>query len=167
MKNTASTINMCVNNDNDFLSTYSLDGNPVISSEVASFLENSAKQFHPKEELTLNIYSNCIDEKEKELYKKAIKNYFDLQIKSCDFDLKRKSIVGITFSLIGIIALAIMFIFSSLNIKQIWIECINIFAWVFVWEGVDQLFIERGILLFQRKRLISFLNMDINFFNKN
>lgn len=60
-----------------------------------------------------------------------------------------------------------MFIFSSLNIKQIWIECINIFAWVFVWEGVDQLFIERGILLFQRKRLISFLNMDINFFNKN
>lgn len=55
MKNTASTINMCVNNDNDFLSTYSLDGNPVISSEVASFLENSAKQFHTKEELTLNI----------------------------------------------------------------------------------------------------------------
>ena len=40
-------INMTVNDDSDFLSPYAETGKPVISSEVAEFLENSANPFTP------------------------------------------------------------------------------------------------------------------------
>lgn len=167
MKNKNSIINLNVLDDSNFLSLYSLEGKPVISSEIADFLENSAKEFHPKDDLTLNIYSSCIDNNEKAIYSKAIKNYFDLQIKSCNFELKRKTFVGSLFSLVGIIALGFMFILSNKEMKELWIECIDIFAWVFLWEAVDQLFIERGTLITKRKRFNSFYNMKINFYESN
>lgn len=162
-----SVINMHISDDNNFLSPYSLEGKPVISSEIAEFLENSAKEFHPNNELVLNIYSNCIDEDEQEIYPIAIKNYFDLQIKSCNFELERKTSIGLLFSIIGIIALGFMIVLSNRNIKELWVECIDIFAWVFLWEAVDQLFIERGSLVTRRKRLSSFYNMEINFKKTN
>lgn len=73
-------INMTVNDDSDFLSPYAETGKPVISSEVAEFLENSANAFHPKERITLTVHSNCIDDDEKIVYEKAIRNYFSLQL---------------------------------------------------------------------------------------
>lgn len=162
-----STINMYVGDDDNFLSVYSLEGKPVISQEIADFIENSAKEFHPKDKLILNIYSSCIDNEEQKIYPKAIKNYFDLQIKDCDFELKRKTFIGALFSLIGVMALAFMIILSNRETKELWVECIDIFAWVFLWEAVDQLFIERGALVRKRKRFVSFFNMEIYFKNPN
>lgn len=157
---------MYVGDDDNFLSVYSL-GKPVISQEIAEFIENSAKEFHPNDKLILNIYSNCIDEVEQKIYPEAIKNYFDLQVKDCNFELKRKTFIGAVFSLIGVTALAIMIILSNRDVKELWVECIDIFAWVFLWEAVDQLFIERGAIVRKRKRFVSFCNMEINFKKAN
>lgn len=165
MESKVATINMTVNNDDDFLSHFSEFGKPLISTEVAEFIENSANDFHPNEKLSLNIYSNCINDEEKEIYKQAIKNYFQLQLKDIIRSLKQKRLIAWIFSIIGIIALAFMFICSNLEVPQIWIECINIFAWVFIWEAVDILFIERKSLLIRKKRLINFIEMSINYYN--
>ena len=78
----------------------------------------------------------------------------------------KEGITGILFSIIGIIVLALMFLLSNLEAKAIWIECVNIFAWVFLWEAVDKLFIERNKLLLKISRLSSFINMKINYYNK-
>ena len=147
------------------LSHFCEPGKPLISTELADFIENSANDFHPNEKLSLNIYSNCITDDEKVIYNQAIKNYFQLQLKDVIRSLKQKRIIAISFSIVGIIALAFMFICSNMGIKQIWIECINIFAWVFIWEAVDLLFIEQNSLLIRRKRLINFIEMSINYHN--
>ncbi|OLA93334.1 MAG: hypothetical protein BHW64_07045 [Candidatus Melainabacteria bacterium LEY3_CP_29_8] len=153
-------------NDDNFLSPYSPTYKPIISSEVAEFIENCANEYHPKTNLILNIYSNCIDENEKETYNNAIKNYFTLKLNDVTREIKRTVFTGILFSIVGIIVLALMFLLSNLEAKAIWIECVNIFAWVFLWEGVDKLFIERNKLLLKISRLSSFINMKINYYNK-
>ena len=115
-----STINMTVLNDDGFLSPYSETSTPMISSEVADFLENSAKGFHPKDKLLLNVYTNCVDEVEQQVYPKAIKNYFAAQLKSLEFELKRNLLSVIWFTIIGICGLTFMILYSRFGKNEVW-----------------------------------------------
>lgn len=157
------TIDMTVTDDGNFLSPYSEDGQPVISSEVADFLENAAKAYRPKDSLIVNIHGDCIDDCEKIKYASAIKNYYALKKKEEERELRRKVLASIIFAVIGIIALAVMFIVSDFNVNEVWKECIDIFAWVFVWEAVDLFFIERGAIVVRRKRCENFIEAEIRF----
>lgn len=158
-------INMAVKDDSTFLSPFSNVGKAVISKDVADFIENSAKEFHPNTDLTLNIYSNEIDENEKILYKQAIVTYFNLKITDINREIKRKNIISTIFLSIGIIALTFMVIFHSLYERKVISEFIDIFAWVFIWEAVDQFFIEKNALIIQKKRLTHFTTMTINYYD--
>ena len=156
-------IDMSVNDDSSFLSPYAETGKPIISSEVAGFLENAANAFHPKEKIVLTIHSTCIDENEKTVYDNAIRNYFKLQQNDVNRDMKRKTVIATWFSIVGIVALAFMILIGRLGVNDLWVECVDIFAWVFLWEAVDQFFIERSGLLLKKKRLDNFINMEIIF----
>lgn len=68
-----------VSDDSDFLSKYSPVDKPIVSSEVAEFIENSAREFHPKAPVKLTIIGSCVDETEKPVYTNAIRNYFSLK----------------------------------------------------------------------------------------
>lgn len=157
------TIHMTVNDDSAFLSPYAETGRPVIATEVADFLENSANAYRPGEKLHLQIKSTCIDDEEKPRYTQAIANYFSLELEETNRNLKRKTVVSVIFTLIGILALAFMFVCGKRELNDLWIECIDIFAWVFLWEAVDQFFIERSPLLMRRKRLKNFTEMKITY----
>lgn len=156
-------INMSVKDDSDFLSPYSAKNKPVISADVADFLENSAKNFHPKQDVIINVYGDCISQEEKPVYDSAIRNYFALKITDSARDVKRKGVISLIFTIIGVISLAVMFILSARGLNEIWTECVDIFAWVFLWEAVDQFFIERNGVIFQMRRCLSFYNAKINF----
>ncbi len=56
-----------------------------------------------------------------------------------------------------------MFLLSAKNVGEVWKECIDIFAWVFLWEAVDQFFIERGAIMLRRKRFKNFLEMEVSY----
>ncbi len=156
-------ITLSINDDSDFLSKYSPSDKPVISSEVAEFLENAAREFHPKAEIKLTVKGECVDDKEKPIYAEAIKNYFVLKHCETERDIRRKTFISIIFTIIGVIALAAMFLVDGIFKNEIWTECVDIFAWVFIWEAVDQFFIERSGLLMRRKRLENFVNITVEF----
>ncbi len=162
-KNRISTINITMLNDDEFLSPYSETSTPMISSEVANFLEGSAKAFSPNDQLILNIYSDCVDDDEKQLYPNAIKNYYSNQLKSLRMELKRNALIVILFTLIGVAGLTFMVLYSHFGKNAVWAECIDIFAWVFLWEAVDQLFIQRSLLHVKRKRVSAFCEATFNF----
>lgn len=159
-------INMTITDTSNLLSPYSKESKPVISSEVAEFLDNCTNEFHPKEKLCLNITCSTLTDKEKEIYKHAIKNYYSNKLVDLIRNKKRKNIFGIICSSIGVIALALMFISNSLNTSKIITEYINIFAWVFIWEAVDILFIERGSFRFKILRLESLIKMQVTYIEK-
>lgn len=156
-------VNMSVSDDSDFLSPYAETDKPVISTEVAEFLTAGANAYHPKTKLKINIKSECIDEKEKPTYTAAIRNYFALQLEEIARDMRRKTLIAVWFTLIGVFGLAFMFMLDAFGANGIWVECVDIFAWVFLWEAVDQFFIERGGLLAKSRRIVNFINAEINF----
>ena len=157
-------LNMTVLDDSDFLSPYSETDTPVISQDVADFLENGANAAHPKDRLELNVHSNCIDDEEKKCYTSAIKNYFTLKLAAERRNLQRNGVVSLIFALIGIVGLAFMIICEQLlKWSSIWIEVLDIFAWVFIWEAVDQFFIERRKILSGLKRLQAFGEVPVKF----
>lgn len=156
-------LNMSVTDDSDFLSPYAETGKPVISTEVADFLTTSANAYHPKTKLKINIKSDCISEAEKPVYKAAIRNYFALQSEEVVRDMRRKTVTAIWFAIVGILGLAFMFLLGKFGVNDLWVECVDIFAWVFLWEAVDQFFIERGGLLLKSRRIQNFIEAEINY----
>lgn len=158
-------INMTVMDDSDFLSPYSPTDTPIVSGDVAEFLENGANKFLPKQQIELNVHSNCIDDGEKVIYDEAIRNYFNLKLDGMKLALRRNLIVSVIFTVIGILGLAAMVIIDHFFDKAIWTEVVDIFAWVFVWEAVDQFFIERRKLLLERKKYQAFTEMKINYYS--
>ncbi len=164
---TNATINLAVKNDDDFLSPYSPVGKPVISRDLAEFLDNAASAYLPKADIKLNIYSNCISENEKPVYTAAVRNYYSLQLTEASRGIARKTFISLIFAAIGILSLAVMFILSNFGLNEIWTECVDIFAWVFIWEAVDQYFIERKALLVKTRRIHAFANAEISFFDSS
>lgn len=156
-------IMLAVTDDSNFLSPYCPPGEPVISSEVAEYLENAVKAYHPNQKLKLTITGDCIDESEEKVYKTAIRNYYMLKETEILRDVARKAMVSLWFALIGIVSLAAMVVLSNAGLKSIWAECIDIFAWVFIWEAVDQFFIERNGLLLKCRRSHNFVLMNTSF----
>ena len=156
-------LNLNITDDSDFLSPYSPSEKPLVSSDIADFLENSARAFHPRAKINLTITGRCIDESEKSVYGDAIRNYFSLKLAETERDIKRKGLMSLIFAIVGVVALVFMIIYESFVNNAVWTECVDIFAWVFLWEAVDQFFIERSGLLLKRKRFENFVNMSIEF----
>ena len=158
-----SVINMTVTNDDSFLSPYSPTETPVISAEVAEFLQTCAKPYKADSTLQLQIHSNSIDEKEKIVYSHAIRNYFNLQLEVTSEELRLTSLLSLIFACVGILGLVAIIVLDSFKVQSIWLECVDIFSWVFLWEAVDQMFIRRRQLQIKRKRMHAFVNISIHF----
>lgn len=167
MKNkepTTCTINMTMLDDSNFLSPYSETNTPVISGEVAEFLENGANAAKKNDKLQLNLFSNGIDSDKQLRYEQAIRNYFSLKLTAEHRELRRNNLMALIFAIVGLIGLTVMIICDQvLDMKAIWVECIDIFAWVFLWEAVDQFFIERHKLMIACRRLKALAEMPIAF----
>ncbi len=157
-------INMTVIDDTYFLSMYSLKDKPVISSEVADFLENTAREYGPYDKFILNVYSDTIWDEDKSVYRKAVHNYYSLKIRDLIQQMRQKMFVATTFMLIGLAALLIMAIYQKFLSIEVWNQLIQIFSWVFIWESLHIFFIDRRPLLIARRRYLSLANLDINYF---
>lgn len=157
-------IEMTIHDDETFLSPYSRNAVNTISEDTAEFLRNSALCFSYKEQISLRLYSNCIDEREKRIYPEAIRSYFKNHLSDARRELRRNAHQSLAMFFIGLLALTVMFLGEFLGWNQIWLECIDIFAWVFVWETVDLFFLERTTLRHKMKRYLAFLNLHVDFY---
>lgn len=151
-------INMQVLNDDEFLSPFSMSEVPVINSDVADFIENSTINLPPKEKLRLIIHSDCIDDNEKILYDKAIKEYYQERYTSLRKDLIRNYIAVAIMFIVGAIILTISVFKINTLVKS---EIIDIVAWVLIWEACDISFFTNHSLRIKKKRYKAYIDMDI------
>lgn len=158
-------ISMNVNNDNHFLSEFSENETPVISREVAEFIEDSTPTLRKDKDLTLCIKSGCIDSQEKELYRRAVKEYYTERYVAVKEELKRDYVIAGVLAAIGILVL-LLAIFVGYH-SDIWAEVINIVAWVFVWEASYLAFLETRKLKHDSKKYIAYISMKIEYIDKN
>ncbi len=156
-------VNMTVNDDSSFLSTFSENNTPVISGDVAEFIEHITNAVPVTEPLTLRIHSNCIDEQEQVLYQAAVKEYYSgIQIAN-GRELKRNNIIVLLLTMAGILVLALKIWLECRTSSVIGAEVIDIAAWVFLWEAVDVSAFQNRALRFKRRRYLSYLSMKIEY----
>ena len=156
------TIRMTVKNDDDFLSVFSASKTPVISSDVADFIENSTAALSPKEPVALHIYSDCIDKQEQQEYRCAIKEYYVQRYRANEQERKRNRCLVLLLTVVGMLILSVSFFLNSAN-RFLWAEMIDIAAWVFLWEAVDIGAFHNRDLRVKRLRYRSYMTMDIEY----
>lgn len=155
-------VRMTVLNDEDFLSDFSAGETPSVSADVAEFLHERATAFLPQEPICLKIYSDCIDKDEQELYSAALREYYVRHYTANRRELKRNAVVSFIMAMIGLIALGVVLTFHIIE-STLFLEALDIFAWVFIWEAVDLFFLERSCLRMERNRCLRFIDAKIEF----
>lgn len=156
-------VNMTVQDDSNFLSVFSEKNTPIISTEVAEFIEHSTVSIHPKEPLTLKIHSDCIDDREKRLYKEAITEYYREKYTANYRELRRNRILILILTVMGILTLALAIAWEYRADNPIWTEVIDIVAWVFLWEAVDIGAFGNRALRIRQKYCLSYLSMKVEY----
>lgn len=154
---------MNVKDDSNFLSAFSTNDKPVISNEVAEFLETVTYTVPPNEQLSLHIKSDCIDETEKQIYREAIKEHYADKYHESEKELKIFNRVALGLAIVGVLILAAA-IFLEYKVESVlWAEVIDILAWVFLWEAADIKFLRTRELAIQRTRYLALSTMKIEY----
>lgn len=163
-ENNRRIIRLNVSDDSNFLSPFSVQGSPLISSETAEFLNLNIKHNLRDSGVKLIISSDEIDGNEKEIYKTAIKNYYQVEYKATWKELRRNAFCSLIMLLFSacIFSLAII-LETTTNASAVILNMIDVFAWVFTWEAVDIYFLQRPKLQKEQKRNAAAINAEIDF----
>lgn len=158
-------INMTVRDDSNFISPFSYSDEPILSEECASFIGGSLKPKNFKDDVHLKIHSNVIDEEEKVVYESAIRKYFEVEYVKEKQKSKRHTFISIIMMLCGVFLLALLVLLDSAFSLGIWLEIIDIVAWVFLWESADIFFFERYVSRWNQHKNITLYKAKISFYN--
>ena len=156
-------IQMNVKDDANFLSEFSESATPVISTEVAEFIENETNAVPPNEDFTLQVYNDCIDDREEKVYSAAIKEYYMQKYIANEREIKRNRFAGLLLGIAGILVLAAELIFDYRVGNALWSSVIDIVAWVLLWEAVDIGVLEARVTAIKRKRFLAYLSMKTEY----
>lgn len=157
------TVPLIVKDDSDFLSVFSENEIPIISSDIADYIESKTNAIDPDEPLSLKVFSNCIDEEEQEAYRKGVKEYYLGEYITTQKELRRNTILAFVLLITGLIALYVMNLIDAYWGSSYWTEVVDIVAWVFVWESVDTFVFGTYELRTMRKRCLTYIDMIIDF----
>lgn len=155
-----STIHLKINSTDEILSPFSEDNRAVINSEFAEFLENSVKDVHIKNDITIEIESKNKDE---EKISTAIKNYYFNEFIESERKLKQNLLFSITTLILGVISILLTSLSQHLNLTYVLSNTLDILSWVFIWEAFDLFFFRRIDLKRQQYRQMNFINATIVF----
>lgn len=156
-------IQMNVKDDANFLSEFSESATPVISTEVAEFIENETSAVPPNEDFTLQVYNDCIDDREEKVYSAAIKEYYMQKYIANEREIKRNRFAVLLLGIAGILVLAAELIFDYRVGNALWSSVIDIVAWVLLWEAVDIGVLEARVTAIKRKRFLAYLSMKTEY----
>ena len=156
-------IPMTVRDDSDFLSPFSEGATPLISTDVAEYLEEKTEELPRGKELVLQIRSGCIDPAEQEAYRLGVKEFYLIRYLSVRRELRRNLLLALMLAAAGMLALLLAHLIDTHLGAPYWMELTDIVAWVFVWEAVDTLVFGSHEFRTQKRRCLAFMDMKIEF----
>lgn len=156
-----------VRNDDEFLSPYSKGERCVISEDAAVFIERGLEPVSYDEQLSLKISSDVITDEEEKEYTKAIHDYYADRYESSRLEKRKLTLIAAVMAVVGVIALSVMIALEVAEYNAVFTEVIDIFAWVFMWEAVDVLFLQCTLLRFKQKRYLALSDAKIEYLKIN
>lgn len=157
-------IRLNVTDDSNFLSPFSVKGDPLISDETAAFLNLNIKHNLRDSGVKLIIAGDVIDENEQEVYKTAIRNYYQVEYRETWKELRRNAIDVLAMLLFSACIFALAVILETVaHANAVILNMIDVFAWVFTWEAVDLFFFRRPQLRKEQNRNAAAIDAEIDF----
>lgn len=156
-------VRIYVADDRDFLSPFSSNGVPLLSSETAEFLECRLKNLRPDAALHLSLEGNCIDSEEQQKYDAAIRNYYHLEFLEVERELRKNSIQSAIMTVFAALFFALTLILDSYGVRVVFLNMLDVVAWVFMWESADLFFFRRSDMRRRRLRSFQLIQSKISF----
>lgn len=156
-------IDVTVRRDDGFISPFSYGAEPVVSSEVAEFLEQSVRPKYAKSEFHLVLHSDEIDGEERRVYADAVHKSFMLKFIAERQKSRRDCLVAFIMLLCGVLLLSAMIALRFIGENAVFYEVVDIFAWVFLWEAADIFFLQRKMSHWQMHKYIGLSRCEISY----
>lgn len=156
-------ITITLDNKYSIYSPYSYGEEKMLNSELIEMNNRLISTVKVSDGLHYNFNIPDIKENEKENFIKALHYTYTLAFQSTAIERKRNLRNSLIFTLMAVIFLIIMVILRINSVNEIIVELVDIAGWVFMWEAVDQFFIERAILNIKRKKYMNILIAPIDF----
>lgn len=144
-ENDRAIINVGAENYDDIFSAYCYKGGDTLASNLVEYLNQKANAVPLDYDLTIRFHvKNASEEKRLDIQSAVKENYVN-DIRGLEKRMYRTTIFSMWFILIGIMfMIAYLFTLELVPVAVSYVS--DIFAWLFLWEGMDAFFLDRRIL---------------------
>ncbi len=153
-------IDLAVNSPEDFFSPYSLNGDEL-NSDINNFILEYENDIPINKKLKINVYVKR-EEADADKIKNAIRTNYANKLATCLLWLKRNLVKSLIFFALGLVLLSLYIVAEYFNLHLALICISEIAAWVFLWEGVYQITIQRTEKRLEAKRLKRLISAEIS-----
>ena len=134
-------INIKVDNKEQIISKFSYDETDKLNKDLSEFIVDKTKRVSINSNVKLNFYTKA-KIKEGEVTR-TIRNHFTDELLNAKEDLRKSNILAFIMLILGIVTFAILYASYKLFINVYFEMIMEIATWVFVWESVDVIFLQR------------------------
>ena len=152
-------INVGLPEADDFFSPFSYLTYELMNPAVIDYIDMYEASIPLNEEVCLDIHTEeSTDNEEKKRIRTAVKRHYAEQIVIIEKKLKRKTISGLIWSILGILILLLEAIIYPI-IDSMYLDTIlAVVGWLFLWDGMEILLSDRSSL--KRKLIKSYRLMN-------
>ena len=140
-------------NYDDIFSPYCYKGGDTLSSELVEYLNKQSGTIPLDYDLNIRFNVKNADDRKRREIQMAVKENYEIEVLGIEQKLRALNIKGSVLIMIGALFMAIYLIminFLSINFTYF----VDILSWIFVWEGLSALMIDKNHLKTTELRLL-------------
>ena len=147
----------------DFFSPYSYRTYEMMDPGVCEYINECESKIPQNENISLNIYCETVtDNNEKKSIRQTVKRHHAENILLINHELRRKMMLGLFCCLLGLIILLVEAVLYSMFLDYYLGTVIAVIGWLFLWDGLEIIFYDRGNLKRQRKQSYRIMNAKVH-----
>ncbi|MCI2068149.1 MAG: hypothetical protein LKJ88_01040 [Bacilli bacterium] len=114
----------------------------LLNDAIYEFAEDMFSSYSDAEKVSFSfVFPEGMKDEEKQKIKDIFHIHYGSKYKAAKIRLRKQMILSLIFVFIGFILLSLHLIYTTYNADSIYGEIIEIFAWVFIWEAAEALFV--------------------------
>ena len=142
-------INVGAENYDDIYSPYCYKGGDTLSSTLTEYLKQKSNAVPLSYDITIRFHVKHATEEKRKDIESAVKENYVNQIRAIDKRIQQTTIFSFWFILVGLI-FTTTYLFIH-EITPVFVSYVlELFSWLFLWEGMDAFFLDRRSLQFGR-----------------
>lgn len=156
-------INVGLKDADDFFSPFSYKTYELLDQNVVDYINMCESSIPLNEEISIDIHTeNPTTHDMKKRIKSSIKRYYAEDVVLINKKLKRKTMLGISYFILGLVISFIEALFYSV-LWDLYIDTIlAVMGWLFLWDGIEIILEDRAELKRKQIRDYRLLNAKVH-----